>query len=329
MRCLVACLALSMLLFLGVLPSQAYCADAARTETVRLHGLCVRQAPTSRSKIVRALRSGERVEILGRKGDWVMIAAAGGARGWVFGGYLTGFDIDAPLLYASRLAPEKNGAAPRGKTSSVPAKTAATAPQAPHMAPAIAAPRPDKAPLDAYIDRLRLYLAANPVKSGTSALSAAVPVAHGARSSSGSRFTIEVYLNEHRLYLYEKQPDGSRKLVRDYVVATPSSEVPSPQGWGVVTGIDFEPWWIPTENMKRRARKKGRVLPNSVRPGLKSNPMGRFKILLSHGDGYRIHGNNDPRSIGRPVTSGCIRMLNDEGEEMARMIDVGAEVLFF
>lgn len=306
MRRCAAWLALVLILSLSVFSPQAFCADSVRTETVRLQGLCVRQAPTSRSKIVRALRAGERVAVLDRKGDWVMVAAANGSRGWVFGGYLTGFDINAPLLYASRLAPAKSGATPKAPISL--------------DAPAFSAPKPDKAPLDAYIDQIRLSKAATP------AMPAAVP---GVNSASGSRYRIEVYLNEHRLYLYEKQPDGSRRLVRDYVVATPSSEVPSPQGWGVVTGIDFDPWWVPTENMKRRARKKGRVLPDSVRPGLKANPMGTFKIILSHGLGYRIHGNNNPRSIGRPVTSGCIRMRNDEGEEMARMIDVGAEVLFF
>jgi lipoprotein-anchoring transpeptidase ErfK/SrfK len=317
MRCCFACLAMALAFSLGGRAPQAFCADSARFETVRLHGLCVRQAPTSRSNIVRALRSGERVRVLDRKGDWVKVAADGGARGWVFGGCLTGFDIKAPALYASRLAPAKSGAAPQDKASF---NAMSKAP-----APAFSKPRPDKAPLDAYIDHVRLSGAVGSASSAKSFVSAASTMS----GAPGSRHMIEIYLKEHRLYLYEKLPDGSRRLVRDYVVATPSAEVESPQGWGVVTGIDFDPWWIPTANMKRRARKKGRVLPNSVRPGIKSNPMGSFKIFLSHGFGYRIHGNNNPGSIGRPVTSGCIRMRNGEGEEMARMIEVGAEVLFF
>ena len=324
MRWRSTCLALILALLPAGFATQAFCADAARSETVRLHGLCVRQAPTSRSKIVRALRSGERVGILERKGDWVMVAAAGGARGWVYGGYLTGFNITVPALYASRLAPADVSVAPQNRApGAVAAKTAAVP-----DAPAFTRLKPDKAPLDAYIDRVRLSLAAG--RAASSGIPASV--GHAAPAvyvASSPRHVIEIYLGERRLYLYEKQPDGSRRLVRDYVVATPSAEVESPQGWGVVTGIEFEPWWVPTENMKRRASKKGRVLPDSVRPGLKSNPMGTFKILLSHGFGFRIHGNNDPRSIGRPVTSGCIRMRNDEGEEMARMIGVGAEVLFF
>ena len=102
----------------------------------------------------------------------------------------------------------------------------------------------------------------------------------------------------------------------------------APQGWGVVTGISFEPSWRPTPAMKERALKKGKPLPEYVGPGVKDNPMGPFKIILSHGYGFRIHGNNNPNSIGRPVTSGCIRMRNDEGKDMAKLIDVGTEVVF-
>lgn len=147
-------------------------------------------------------------------------------------------------------------------------------------------------------------------------------------ASSKNRYSIEVRLSQHRLYLYENLPDGSRHLARTYVVAVPGHDMEAPQGWGVVTGISFEPWWRPTPAMKERARKKGRTLPEAVRPGVKENPMGTFKIILSHGYGFRIHGNNNPGSIGRPVTSGCIRMRNDEGRDMAKLIDVGTEVVF-
>lgn len=147
-------------------------------------------------------------------------------------------------------------------------------------------------------------------------------------TASNNRYSIEVRLSQRKLYLYENLPDGSRKLAQVYTVAVPSREMEAPQGWGVVTGISFEPWWRPTVAMKERARKKGRTLPDVVRPGVRENPMGQFKIILSHGMGFRIHGNNNPGSIGRPVTSGCIRMRNDEGKEMARRIDVGTEVVF-
>ncbi|MDQ7832358.1 MAG: L,D-transpeptidase family protein [Desulfovibrionaceae bacterium] len=143
-----------------------------------------------------------------------------------------------------------------------------------------------------------------------------------------ARYAIEVYLADCTLILYKKQADGIRHPARIYTVATPAGDVEAPAGWGVITQIEFEPWWRPTENMKRRARQKGRTLPDVMPPGVK-NPMGPFKMHLSHGFAYRIHGNNDPKSIGRRVTNGCIRMRNDEGLELARILDVGTEVVFF
>jgi lipoprotein-anchoring transpeptidase ErfK/SrfK len=143
-----------------------------------------------------------------------------------------------------------------------------------------------------------------------------------------SRYSLEVYLADCTLVLYEKQADGVRRPARTYAVATPAGDVEPPAGWGVITQIEFEPWWRPTENMKRRARQKGRTLPDVMPPGVK-NPMGPFKMHLSHGFAFRIHGNNDPKSIGRRVTNGCIRMRNDEGLELARILDVGTEVVIY
>jgi len=140
-------------------------------------------------------------------------------------------------------------------------------------------------------------------------------------------YEIRVSVKQCKLWLYEKQPGGGEKLVRTYDVATPRPGVPGPEGMGVVTRIDFNPWWVPTENLKRAALRKGRQLPARVRPGSSSNPMGKFKIHLSHGSALRIHGTNQPGLIGRRVSSGCIRMHNEQGLEMARAIDEGTPVV--
>jgi len=59
--------------------------------------------------------------------------------------------------------------------------------------------------------------------------------------------------------------------------------------------------------------------------------MGPFKIALSHrtrkGAIYRIHGNNDPKRVGRRVTGGCFVMNNPEGLDLARRIRVGTKVM--
>ncbi len=142
------------------------------------------------------------------------------------------------------------------------------------------------------------------------------------------RYRIEVSVSKCTLWLYSIQADGSKKLVRPYKVATAKSGTPFPKGVGEVTGIDFDPWWYPTENMKRRALSNGKRLA-PVAPGSTKNPMGAFKIHLSHGNNggsFRIHGTNQPSQIGRRVSLGCIRMNNAEGLELARLINVGTEV---
>ncbi len=201
----------------------------------------------------------------------------------------------------------------------------ASAPDIPAPVAAPDGPPPDPQGIERYLAGVLANMrrpAADPAGPGD-----CLDAAARAYYERKNRYSIEVFLSECKLVLYEKQPDGVRRPARIFMVATPASDVEPPQGWGVITQIEFEPWWRPTENMKRRARQKGRSLPDVMPPGAK-NPMGPFKMHLSHGFAFRIHGNNDPKSIGKRVTNGCIRMRNDEGVELARILDVGTEVVF-
>ena len=317
-----------LVLVLGVLFAASGNAAAERTEAVRLQGLMLRREPDGASPMIRALRAGEAVTVTGRQGEYVAVTLADGVSGYVHGGFLTGFDDIAPMpAYAARIDPGvvRPGSAP---AKAVAAKPAALPAAAPREAPGKLAPPPA---LSAYVPvadggGLDRFLATLAPSGG-----AGTPVAPedaAAYNARKNRYAIEVHMSQRKLYLYENLPDGSRQLVRLYVVAVPGRDMEAPQGWGVVTGINFEPSWRPTPAMKERALKKGKPLPEYVGPGVKDNPMGPFKIILSHGYGFRIHGNNNPNSIGRPVTSGCIRMRNDEGKDMAKMIDVGTEVVF-
>ncbi len=72
------------------------------------------------------------------------------------------------------------------------------------------------------------------------------------------------------------------------------------------------PFWRPTANMIRRHPRKYRRYARGVRGGPK-NPLGARALYLHRGGRdtmYRIHGINQPASIGRSVSNGCIRMLN-------------------
>ena len=56
------------------------------------------------------------------------------------------------------------------------------------------------------------------------------------------------------------------------------------------------------------------------------NPLGARAMYLG-GTDYRIHGTNDPTTIGKHVSSGCIRLANDDVIDLYSRINVGAKVI--
>lgn len=102
-------------------------------------------------------------------------------------------------------------------------------------------------------------------------------------------------------------------------------------GWaGVVrVGRTAEwPTWTPPAEMVARdpnARKWA-----SGQPGGPDNPLGARALYLYEGDRdtiYRIHGTPEPWTIGLDVSSGCIRMNNDDIVDLHSRVKVGAKVI--
>ena len=65
-------------------------------------------------------------------------------------------------------------------------------------------------------------------------------------------------------------------------------------------------------------------------PGGPGNPLGARAIYLYEGGQdtiYRVHGTNEPWSIGLNVSSGCFRMINDDVEDLYQRVQVGAKVI--
>ena len=85
------------------------------------------------------------------------------------------------------------------------------------------------------------------------------------------------------------------------------------------------PTWRPPAAMIRREAAKGRVLPDYMEGGV-DNPLGARALYIGHTE-YRIHGTTQPWSIGRAVSSGCIRMLNEHVIDLYDRVEVGARVL--
>jgi lipoprotein-anchoring transpeptidase ErfK/SrfK len=85
------------------------------------------------------------------------------------------------------------------------------------------------------------------------------------------------------------------------------------------------PRWIPPKEMLKRRPD----LPEEMDGGLE-NPLGARALYLFQGSKdtlFRIHGTNEPDTIGRAVSSGCIRMMNADVIDLYHRVKVGTRVV--
>ncbi|MCF6119291.1 L,D-transpeptidase [Mesorhizobium muleiense] len=85
------------------------------------------------------------------------------------------------------------------------------------------------------------------------------------------------------------------------------------------------PEWRPPAQMISREAANGRYLPTYVAGGVE-NPLGARALYLGS-TLYRIHGTNQPWTIGGAVSSGCIRMRNEDVVDLYERVDVGTTVV--
>lgn len=85
------------------------------------------------------------------------------------------------------------------------------------------------------------------------------------------------------------------------------------------------PGWTPPAAMRRRQPYLPRHMPGGV-----NNPLGARALYLYRGNRdtlYRIHGTNEPQSIGKALSSGCVRMINEDVADLYERVQVGAKVV--
>jgi lipoprotein-anchoring transpeptidase ErfK/SrfK len=122
-------------------------------------------------------------------------------------------------------------------------------------------------------------------------------------------------------FLYYVLPDG--RAMRYGVTVGEDG-----QSWsGVTTVARKEEWpgWTPTADEKRRLG----ALP-AYMPGGAANPMGSRAMYLYAGGKdtlYRIHGTNQPEYIGQAISSGCIRMTNEDAIDLYSRVKTGTQVV--
>ena len=85
------------------------------------------------------------------------------------------------------------------------------------------------------------------------------------------------------------------------------------------------PSWSPPAVMIARERAKGRILPAYLEGG-PGNPLGARALYIGSTI-YRIHGTAEPWTIGQAVSSGCIRLVNDDVIDLYERVKVGAKVV--
>lgn len=141
--------------------------------------------------------------------------------------------------------------------------------------------------------------------------------------SRHKRGTIVVDPKNHYLYLIESRIHARRYGVgvgRAGLAFKGSARIGRKAEW---------PRWTPTVNMIRREPKKYAKYANGVAGGPR-NPLGARALYLYKGKRdtlFRIHGTTAPWSIGRSVSNGCIRMINDHVIDLYDRVPRGARVV--
>jgi lipoprotein-anchoring transpeptidase ErfK/SrfK len=131
--------------------------------------------------------------------------------------------------------------------------------------------------------------------------------------------TIVIDTTQNFLYLVEKNGKARR-----YGVGTgkPGFEW---SGTHKISNKRVWPDWRPPARMIAREAAKGRYLPTYLAGGAE-NPLGARALYLGSTE-YRIHGTNQPWTIGGAVSSGCIRMRNEDVVDLYERVNVGTTVV--
>jgi len=135
--------------------------------------------------------------------------------------------------------------------------------------------------------------------------------------------TIIVNTSERRLYLIQDNGTALKYGIgvgrvgftwagTTSVVAAGTTKVVSKKEW---------PDWTPPSQMLRRRPD----LPRFMKGG-PENPLGARAMYLG-ASLYRIHGSNEPETIGQAVSSGCFRLMNDDVIDLYSRVRVGAKVI--
>lgn len=126
-----------------------------------------------------------------------------------------------------------------------------------------------------------------------------------------------IVVNTGKRYLYLVLPRG--KAMR-YGIGVARSGFEWSGTHSLTAKREWPSWTPPKEMLQRQPH-----LPRHVKGGL-NNPLGARGLYIGS-TLYRIHGTNEPWTIGGNVSSGCIRLTNDDVIDLYRRVRIGAKVV--
>jgi lipoprotein-anchoring transpeptidase ErfK/SrfK len=130
-----------------------------------------------------------------------------------------------------------------------------------------------------------------------------------------------ILVDSNSRFLYYVLPEG--KAIRYGV--TVGEDALAFSGIAKVGRKEEWPSWTPTNDIKKRLGN----IPGYVAPG-PHNPMGSRALYVYEGNKdtlYRIHGTNQPEYIGSAISSGCIRLTNEDAIDLFSRVKVGSVVV--
>lgn len=127
-----------------------------------------------------------------------------------------------------------------------------------------------------------------------------------------------INIPEFRLYLFPLDVHrGDRAPIMTWPVGIGAEYAQSPVGAFNVKSKDEKPTWVVPDTIYAKMENPKRVVP----PG-PDNPLGDYRIRLDV-DLYAIHGTNDPWTVGRLTTHGCVRLYPEDIEYLYQLVDRG------
>jgi lipoprotein-anchoring transpeptidase ErfK/SrfK len=241
----------------------------------------------------------------------------------------------APQTYAPAPPQTYASAAPQGYAAAAPAPAPDSAPAKPngggflaaifggptinvpvsHLFPGYQSPAAEPQPAPAAQPQQQAYNPTNPPDESNYPVDprfARQVVAYNGDEKPG---TVIVDTPDKFLFLVE---DGGKALRYGIGVGRPGFTW---SGEKTITAMKKWPDWTPPPEMI--ARQPG--IPHFMAGGL-GNPLGARALYLGS-TLYRIHGSNEPWTIGQNVSSGCIRMRNEDVEDLYDRVHIGTKVV--